>query len=92
MSAKAEIGWRRVDEQGERCQVYAHHVGSEWRFFERHRRYDPWRPLPDPPLEDWLQLLDALERRMPRRRTPPAEVVRIRRRIRELFPNASVKS
>jgi hypothetical protein len=90
MSAKAEIGWRRTDEQGERWQVYARHVGSDWRFFIRQRRYDQWEPVPNPPLVDWLQLLEALERRMPRHRSPPAEVARVRQRIRELFPNAPV--
>jgi len=90
MSAKAEIGWRRTDDAGERLQVYARRVGGEWRFFERHRRYDQWRPSPTPPLEDWLQLLNAIERRMPRRRSPPAEVARIRQRIRELFPGQAL--
>ena len=31
--AKAEISWRRVTELGVRLQVYARHVGAEWRFF-----------------------------------------------------------
>ena len=60
MSAKAEIGWRRVDDQGERCQLYAHRVGGEWRFFMRHRRYEPWRPVPNPELVDWLELLRGI--------------------------------
>ena len=89
VSAKTEIGWRRVDEQGEHWQVYAHRVGGTWRFFERHRRYEDWRPVPNPPLADWLQLLESVERRMPRRRMPMAEVERIRQRIRELFPAVS---
>ena len=89
MSAKTEIAWRRVDEQGERCQVYAHRVGGTWRFYERHRRYDVWRPIPDPPLADWLQLLEAVERLTPRRRMPTSEAERIRQRIRELFPTVS---
>lgn len=89
MSAKAEIGWRRLDAEGDSCQVYAQRVGGAWRFFQRRKRYDEWRPMPSPPLEDWLQLLEAVERRLQRRRWPPAEAARIRRRILELFPAVS---
>ena len=59
---KAEISWKRVTEDGQKLQVYARHVGREWRFFHRERRFDVWQPVPKPPLEDWLALLDAVQR------------------------------
>lgn len=88
VSAKGEIGWRRTTPDGERFEVYAHRVGTVWKFFERQRRYEHWRSVPAPPLTDWLELLDALERRADRRLVPPKEPERIRQRIRELFPEA----
>ena len=30
MSAKAEISWKRTTEDGEKVQVYAHHVGNRF--------------------------------------------------------------
>jgi len=90
MSAKAEIGWKQRTPDGERREVYVRHVGGEWRFFERARRFDNWQALPDPALDDWLELLDAAERLVPRRRLRPEEPDRIRQRIRERFPEAEV--
>ncbi len=90
MSAKAEIGWTGRDVDGNRREVYARLVGGEWRFYERCRRYELWRELADPPLEDWLELLDAVERRVHRRRQRPEEPDRIRKLIRERFPDAEV--
>ncbi len=85
---KAEISWRRVNEQGIRIQVYAQHIGREWIFFAREKRYDRWQPVPDPPLEDWLQLLDAIHRLINRRRLRPEEEPRVRKAIHERFPEA----
>jgi hypothetical protein len=85
---KAEISWKRVDAEGTKFQVYAQHVGREWIFYIRQRRYDQWQPLKHPPLEDWLALLDAIERGVPRRRYPPDEAALVRKRIREIFPEA----
>jgi hypothetical protein len=90
MSAKAEIGWKGRTPEGERREVYARHVGGEWRFFIRGRRHENWEPLTDPPLEDWLELLDAVERRAQRRLLRPEEPDRIRKSIRERFPDAEV--
>lgn len=88
--AKAEISWNRITEEGARIQVYAQRVGGEWRFFARDRRFDPWQAVPEPPLDDWLELLDAVQRLITRRRLQPADEQRLRRRIRERFPEASV--
>jgi hypothetical protein len=85
---KAEISWKRVNEQGEMVQVYAQHVGRDWLFFARQKRYDRWQPIPEPPLEDWMALLDAVQRRIDRRRLRPEEEGRVRQSIRERFPEA----
>jgi hypothetical protein len=90
--AKAEISWNGRAEDGEPRLVYAQHVGNRWLFYARARRYDRWQPVVEPPLEDWLALLDAVERRVNRRRLRPEEPERIRRAIRERFPDACLES
>jgi hypothetical protein len=87
---KAEISWKRMTEAGERLQVYAHHVGRDWLFYARHKRYDQWQLVPEPPLEDWLELLDAVQRLINRRRIRPEEEARVKKTIRERFPEARV--
>jgi hypothetical protein len=84
--AKAEISWKRQTADGTRRQIYAHHVGNAWRFYERERRYDRWRPLANPPLDDWLELLEAVQRRISRRRLRPEEEARVKQTILERFP------
>ena len=86
--AKGEISWRRQAEGGGKVQVYAHRVGDRWMFYSRPKRYEPWQLVEDPPLEDWLALLDGVERRAARRLKRPEEVIRIRKLIHERFPNA----
>lgn len=85
---KAEISWKRVNAQGETVQVYAQHVGRDWLFFAREKRYDRWQRVAEPPLEDWMALLDAVQRRIDRRRLRPEEEGRVRQSIRERFPEA----
>ena len=89
--AKAEISWRRVTEEGVRLQVYVQHVGGDWRFFARERRYDQWQAIAEPPLEDWLALLDSVKRRINRRLLRPEEEARVKKSIRERFPEATVE-
>jgi len=84
---KAEISWKRVTDEGVKIQVYAQRVSRDWRFFHREKRFDQWQPVPDPPLEDWLALLDAVQRMITRRRLQPDDEERLRRRIRERFPD-----
>jgi hypothetical protein len=91
MSAKAEISWKRVTPEGVRIQVYVQHVGREWRFFSRERRYDQWQPVEEPPLEDWLELLDAVQRRINRRLLRPEEEALVKKSIRERFPDAGIE-
>ena len=87
---KAEISWKRVTDDGVKLQVYAQHVGREWRFFHREKRFDIWQPVKDPPLEDWMALLDAMQRLITRRRYQPDDEERLRMQIRERYPEAGV--
>ncbi len=87
---KAEISWKRITSDGVKLQVYAQRVSRDWRFFAREKRFDQWQPVHDPPLEDWMELLDAVQRLITRRRLQPADEERLRRRIRERFPEVEV--
>jgi hypothetical protein len=87
---KAEISWKRVNDEGEKLQVYVQRVGRDWKFFQREKRYDVWQPVANPPLEDWLELLDAVQRLITRRRYQPDDEVLLRRQIRERFPETDV--
>jgi hypothetical protein len=87
---KAEISWKRVTEDGAKLQVNAQRVGGEWIFSQREKRFDQWRPVKEPPLEDWLALLDAVQRMITRRRLQPVHEELVLRRIREKFPQAKV--
>lgn len=87
---KAEISWKRVTEEGLRLQVYAQHVGRDWLFYEREKRYDRWQAIPEPPLEDWLELLDAVQRLINRRRLRPEEEDHVKQSIRAHFPEAGI--
>ena len=58
MGAKADIGWTTPGPDGIKRHVYAQHVGDQWKFFERPKRRGSdieWTPMPQPPLEDWLE-------------------------------------
>ena len=87
---KAEISWKRVTDDGVKLQVYVQRVSREWLFFHREKRFDPWQPVPEPPLEDWLELLDAVQRLVTRRRLQPEHEERVRQRIREKFPEVKI--
>jgi len=88
--AKAEISWKTRSEEGVKREVYVHCVGSEWKFFEREKRYDDWQPLDRPLLEDYLELLDGVRRRIARRLMRPEEEQRVKRMIREAYPEAKI--
>ena len=83
---KAEIGWKGKTEGGIKREVYARHVGDRWLFFVREQRYDQWDALQEPPLSDWLELLDAVKRRIARRLVRPEEEARLKKVIGERFP------
>jgi hypothetical protein len=78
---KRDISWTRRNDAGERVEIYVEQSGDRWIFHSRERRPDPWRLVEDPPLEDWLQLLDAVERRIGRQLMKPIEADRIRKII-----------
>ena len=88
--AKAEISWNRTTEDGEKRQAYAHHFGNRWIFYSRTKRYDEWKENENPPLEDWLELLDGVRRRINRRLVRPEEEARVIKKIHELFPEAEI--
>jgi hypothetical protein len=90
--AKAEISWKRVTGTGDKIQVYVQHVSREWLFFARAKRFDCWQPVAEPPLEDWLELLDAVQRLINRRRLRPEEEDRVKKSIRDRFPEADIGS
>lgn len=91
MANKSEIGWKRTTEDGEKIQVFARRVGGEWFFFVRSRRYEQWQAVKSPPLEDWLALLDGVQRRIVRRLFPPEEAEKIKQIIRNKFPDFEFK-
>ncbi len=90
MGVKSEISWKRRGEDGVRREVYARRANFIWSFFVRERRFDCWEPLKQPPLEDWIELLDAVRRRVQRRLLQPDDEERLRRTIVERFPEAKV--
>jgi hypothetical protein len=87
-TGKTEISWKGVTEDGQRRQVYAERVGDRWHFYAREKRYDNWEELKQPPLDDWLELLDGVRRRIARRLVRPEEETRLKKIIREHFPDA----
>ncbi len=87
---KAEISWKGRTEEGEKREVYAKHVGDRWLFHVRGKRHDQWQDMPEPLLDDWLELLDGVQRRVNRRLLPPDEELRVKKRIKELFPDAKL--
>ena len=87
---RAEIMWKRHSPEGETIQVKARHFGNQWKFFVRAARFEQWRPAEQPPLEDWLMLLDGVRRRLGRGSLRREEVVRIEDIVRERFPDAKL--
>ena len=87
---KAEISWKSKDAEGVKREVYVHCVGNEWKFFVREKRYDMWEPLEEPLLDDYLELLDGVQRRVARRLMRPEEEQRVKRMIRDSYPEAEV--
>jgi hypothetical protein len=87
---RAEISWKKRTEEGEKREVYAKHVGNQWLFYSREKRFDDWEPLPQPPLDDWLELLDGVRRRIGRRLLRPEEEERVIKAILLRYPEAEV--
>ena len=90
MASKGDIGWKRRDADGERIQVSAKKVGNRWLFRLRDKRYDTWQTYDEPVLEDWLELLDNVRRRIARKKVPFEEEARLTATIRERYPEATL--
>ncbi len=90
MAAKAEISWKGRTDEGLRREVYAQHVGDRWLFYAREKRYDRWEALKQPPIDDWLELLDSVRRRIARRLLRPEEEQRLVKTILERFPGTEL--
>jgi len=88
MSTKSEISWKRRNDEGEKLEINARLSGGQWLFSHRTGRFERWEALARPPLEDWLTLLDGVERRIQRRLAKPEEGPRLRKHIKEMFPEA----
>jgi hypothetical protein len=84
---RGEVSWKAESPEGTRREIYAKKTGAAWTFYVRQKRFDQWQLLPDPALEDWLQLLDGVQRRIARRLLRPEEEARLKRKIDELFPD-----
>ena len=87
---KAEVSWKRTTPEGDSLQCYAQHVGNRWMFFKREKRFDCWQAVENPPLEDWLELLDSVRRRINRQLIRPEEDERLVKKIAERFPGTKV--
>ena len=90
MGVKADIGWVRPDEEGGKRHVYVERHGGKWRFFHRDKRRGrdiEWVSVPEPPLVDWLELIDALERGYVRRRYQLEDIAAVKKLVSERFPD-----
>jgi hypothetical protein len=87
---KSEISWKSKNEEGVKREVYVRCIGADWKFFVREKRYDNWELLESPSLDDYLELLDGVQRRIARRLVRPEEEDRVKRMIRSAFPEAKV--
>lgn len=89
--AKSEISWKGRTDEGTKREVYARRVGGAWKFFVREQRYERWEPLEEPPLADWLELLDGVRRRIARRLLRPEEEERLKKKISERYPGTPLE-
>ena len=87
---KREIGWKRCVAEGQRVQVKAQKTGNRWHFHIRGRKFEDWQLLDAPLLEDWLELLNCVRRRIQRNRVPEVEEDLLKRAIRDQFPEAKL--
>lgn len=86
--ARDDIGWVRRDADGVKIECYAHQVRTDWHFFRRVGRDGDWSEVSDPPLEDWLEVLDGVRRRTARRQYGPEQPALLEAHIRKRFPRA----
>ncbi len=89
MANKGEIGWKRRNEDGEKIQICARKTGNRWLFRIRAQKFDNWADYNDPDLEDWMELLDSVRRRIQRNLIPEIEEDRLISMIKEHYPEAN---
>ena len=90
MANKGEIGWKRRNEDGEKIQICARKTGNRWLFRIRAQKFDNWADYNNPELEDWMELLDSVRRRIQRNLIPEIEEDRLISTIKENYPKASL--
>lgn len=80
------IEWTDKDpESGAKRTVRAEKFARKWTFRIQFRRYTNWEPVPHPTRDMWETLLDALERRLPRREgVTDADVKQVRATVQAL--------
>ena len=87
---KAEISWKSKTEEGLKREVYVRCLGNDWKWYVREKRFDDWEPLERPLLDDYMELLDGVQRRVARRLMRPEEEDRVKKMIREAYPEAQL--
>jgi len=87
---KIEVTWSAPDPEGGKRHVCARMKGDRWVFLTRARRHEDWKVIAEPPLEDWLELLDGVRRRVGRHLASPKDEARLIIEIRRRFPGADV--
>jgi len=78
-----EIQWNDIDPaSGEKRFVTVERFAGRWSFKVRFRRRENWEKVPEPSRVMWEDLLDALERRLPRREgVTETDVIYVRARL-----------
>ncbi|HEY3998159.1 MAG TPA: hypothetical protein VGO93_04800, partial [Candidatus Xenobia bacterium] len=57
-----------------------------WRFSARRGRHDDWEPLEIPLHDDWIELEDAVDRRVTRGLMKPDQLNAVRAELKRRFP------
>lgn len=80
-----EIQWNDLDPaSGEKRFVSVERFAGRWSFKVRFRRRENWQKVEHPTRAMWEELLDAIERRLPRREgVTDADVSYVRERLRD---------
>ncbi len=81
-----EIQWNDLDPfSGEKRFVSVERFAGKWTFHVRFRRRENWQKVDHPTRVMWEELLDALERRLPRREgVTDVDLVYVREQLRRL--------
>ncbi len=88
--ARATSAGNAATPRASACRCPRKKIGNRWLFHIRGKRNERWLEHAKPPLEDWLELLDAVRRRIQRDLIPEIEEDRLIKTIREKFPEATL--